>query len=60
MWHWPSLKNSSPLSTNGMSRTSSSSDSELLSVVADLLDLLLSMTTNNRWSNTSPTTDSED
>lgn len=54
------LKNSCLLSLNGMSRTLFSSDSELLLVVADQLDLLQSMTTNKAWLNTNLITDLED
>ena len=50
---------SSPPSTDGMLRTSSFTDSELLSVVTDPVDSALPMTTNNTWLSTSQTSDSD-
>ena len=48
---------SSPPSTDGTPRTSSSTDSEPLSVVTDQQDSALPTTTNNTWSSTSQTSD---
>ena len=53
------LRLSFPPSTDGMSKTSFYSDSELLSVVTDLLVSVLLMTTNNTWSSMSQTSDWE-
>ncbi len=52
-------KLSSPTSTAGMPRPSSSTASEQLSVVTDLLDSAFLMTTNNTWSSTNQTSDWE-
>ena len=48
---------SSPPSMDGTPRTSSSTDSEPLSVVTDQQDSALPTTTNNTWSSTSQTSD---
>ena len=53
-------RNSYLPSSNGILRTSSSSDSEPLSVETDQLDSFSSMIVKNTWSSTNPTTDWED
>ncbi len=53
------LKLLSPPNTNGIPRTSSCSDSELLSVVTDQPVSVWPMTTNNTWLSTSLTSDWE-